>query len=387
MTKASIAETPVLRHMIQLDGLRAFAVLAVLLSHFGAPGNLVVRSLPWGTIGVRLFFVLSGFLITGILLRCRDQRSAGQASAGQLLGSFYTRRFLRIFPVYYAVLFAVTLVNIRPTRDLFVWFLTYTSNFHYAARGFQGPGSHFWSLAVEEQFYLVWPWLILFTPQRWLVRLNVAIITLGVGYRCLGVSLGWNVLAVQILPFGCLDSLGLGSLLALFTSGGRTWPLHAHRFASINFWCGLSVLASLALARGMAWGYKLEVALQDWGMAMVFVALVAWGARGMGGLAGKALGWRPLVYIGKISYGIYIYHGFMAVVGPRVFGFLGLRAFYQQFDGLVNTAMTILLASASWNFLEAPINRFKERFSYVGESGKPASGGHRPADSVVLKNI
>ena len=116
--------------MIQLDGLRAFAVLAVLLSHFGAPGNLVVRSLPWGTIGVRLFFVLSGFLITGILLRCRDQRSAGQASAGQLLGSFYTRRFLRIFPVYYAVLFAVTLVNIRPTRDLFVWFLTYTSNFH-----------------------------------------------------------------------------------------------------------------------------------------------------------------------------------------------------------------------------------------------------------------
>jgi peptidoglycan/LPS O-acetylase OafA/YrhL len=137
----------------------------------------------------------------------------------------------------------------------------------------------------------------------------------------------------------------------------------------------------------MAWGYKLEVALQDWGMAMVFVALVAWGARGMGGLAGKALGWRPLVYIGKISYGIYIYHGFMAVVGPRVFGFLGLRAFYQQFDGLVNTAMTILLASASWNFLEAPINRFKERFSYVGESGKPASGGHRPADSVVLKNI
>jgi peptidoglycan/LPS O-acetylase OafA/YrhL len=378
----------IMRHMVQLDGLRALAVLAVLLSHFGGSDNLIAQMLPWGAMGVRLFFVLSGFLITGILLQCRNKKIAGQASGGQLLGKFYTRRFLRIFPVYYALLIAITLLNIRPVRELFWWHLTYLSNFHFALLGgFQGPGSHFWSLAVEEQFYLVWPWLILFTPQRWLVPLNVAMVVLAVGFRSIGVWLGYNNLALQILPIGCLDALGMGSLLAVLTTGGRTWSQPAQRFASISFWCGLSLSAFLSLADRVALGRNLEVAWQVFGLALIFVALVAWGAQGMSGWVGKFLGWRPLVYIGKISYGMYLYHAFMPVVGPRLFGFLGLPAFYQRFDGTLNTALTIALASASWHFFEAPINRLKERFSYAGERGKLVSDGLALADSGVSKTV
>jgi peptidoglycan/LPS O-acetylase OafA/YrhL len=369
--------------MIQLDGLRALAVLAVLLSHFGASNSLIVRSLPWGSMGVRLFFVLSGFLITGILLKCREFQNSGQA-AGGLIGKFYARRFLRIFPVYYAVLFVATLVNIRPVRDYFWWHLTYMSNIRYALQGsFAGPGSHFWSLAVEEQFYLIWPLLVLFVPKRGLVPLNVAIVALAVGFRSLGAAMGWNSLALQIYPLGCLDALGFGSLLAVLTSGGRIWPPAVHRFARVGFWCGLLLLVFLAKVNGEAWGQKLGVALQVFGMALVFVALVAWGARGMGGIAGSFLSWPPLVYIGKISYGMYVYHAFMPVVAPRVFGFFGLHPFYQRFDAILNTILTILLASASWHFFESPINRIKERFSYEGESGKLTRGSQASANNMV----
>jgi peptidoglycan/LPS O-acetylase OafA/YrhL len=379
---------PVLRHMIQLDGLRALAVLAVLLSHFGASSNQIVRCLPWGSMGVRLFFVLSGFLITGILLKCRQEKVTGNLSGGQELGKFYARRFLRIFPLYYAVLFTVALLNIRPVREYFWWHLTYTSNFCYAWQGnFAGPGSHFWSLAVEEQFYLIWPWVILFTPQRCLLPLNVALIALAVVFRSLGAALGWNGLALQILPIGCFDALGMGSLLAMMTSGGRVWTTQTERFAIYSFWSGLVILAILGGANATAWVQKLGDALQVGGMALVFMALVAWGARGMGGGAGKFLSWRPLIYIGKISYGIYVYHPFMSVVGPRVFGFLGINGFYQRFDAILNTAMTIILASASWHFFESPINRLKERFRYEGERLKPAASALSPACSGVSKSI
>ena len=363
-----------LHHMTQLDGLRALAVLSVLFSHFGAQDNLLAHCLPWGPMGVRLFFVLSGFLITGILLRCREQKCSEQASGWHLLRNFYARRFLRIFPVYYAILFTLALINLRPVREYFWWHLSYTSNIIYAWQGeFNGPGSHFWSLAVEEQFYLIWPLLILFMPQRWLMRLSVGVVALAVGFRSLGVWLGYNDLALQILPFGCLDSLGLGSLLAVLTAGGRNWSPSARRFANTSFWCGLLLMAFLSLADGTAWGHKLGVALQVLGMALVFVALVAWAAQGMAGWAGKFLSWRPLVYIGKISYGLYLYHGFMLAVGPREFDFFGFHDFYPRFGAMFNSVVSILVAAASWHFFEAPINRLKERFSYKGGLGNGSS--------------
>src|SRR5262249_40880734 len=151
-------------YMPQLDGLRAVAVLAV-VAHHTLPGPLVDALNP-GAAGVRLFFVLSGFLITGILLGCRE--SMAQQGAGQALASFYARRFLRIFPLYYFALAVVLLAGVQEARDGAAWHLAYLSNVYGVRQGWLGSLAHFWSLAVEEQFYLVWPALVLSLPRPWL---------------------------------------------------------------------------------------------------------------------------------------------------------------------------------------------------------------------------
>jgi peptidoglycan/LPS O-acetylase OafA/YrhL len=149
--------------MAQLDGLRAVAVGAVMLQHFWLGAGLF----DFGAMGVRLFFVLSGFLITGILLKSRELLDSGEQRPSFALGRFYIRRFLRIFPLYYAVLLAAWLLRLWGTRGEMGWHLAYLTNVDLFLRGrWWGDISHFWSLAVEEQFYLVWPLVILLAPRR-----------------------------------------------------------------------------------------------------------------------------------------------------------------------------------------------------------------------------
>src|SRR5438045_1535479 len=147
-------------HMPALDGLRAVAVAAVLFAHFN-PKSWSHPLVRLGHVGVILFFVLSGFLISGILLGSRDDIDDGAVRRSACLRIFYVRRALRIFPIYYLTLFAVTLAGYQPVRERLGWLLSYTENvcavffgadFMYA--------EHFWSLCVEEQFYLVWPAII-----------------------------------------------------------------------------------------------------------------------------------------------------------------------------------------------------------------------------------
>ena len=144
----------------QLDALRGIAVAAVAYSHWIAPRYQF--GIRWGTAGVTLFFVLSGYLISGILLDCRTQSDRPFA-----LRSFYARRFLRIFPLYDLVLLILFAVNLPPVRQTIFWHLTYLSNFYFLHHGgWHGPISIFWTLAVEEQFYLFWPAILLFVPNR-----------------------------------------------------------------------------------------------------------------------------------------------------------------------------------------------------------------------------
>ncbi len=145
-----------------LDGLRALAVLAVVLEHFG-PVHLAELVHP-GRLGVRLFFVLSGFLITGILLEARA--AGGPAATGSILRAFFVRRALRLLPLFYVVL-AISCVFSPSVREGWLWHATYQTN-HYIAilGGWPTAFAHAWSLAVEEQFYLVWPWIILLLPLR-----------------------------------------------------------------------------------------------------------------------------------------------------------------------------------------------------------------------------
>jgi len=322
----------------QLDGLRAVAIMFVMAFHFIPP---VDRYAPLGSIGVRLFFVLSGFLITRILL---DSKGTEISSA---LRSFYIRRGLRIFPLFYLVLALATLINIGPVRDTIGWHVSYLTNVYLFERGsWHGSISHLWSLAVEEQFYLVWPWLVLWLPERRLPMVITAMVCAAPLSRLL---IGGPMNSV--LPLSCADALGAGALLALPRT--RASIMRAGVVIGVPL-----TIAALALR---AAGYSVEVAL-DFGVSLTAAWVVGRAATGFAGTIGAFLTARPVMYLGTISYGLYLYHGFMPyVLGRYVPGFLDMSATMRF--GLLTMA-TLATAAASWRFFEAPILKHKEQLSY-----------------------
>ena len=164
--------------MPQLDTLRAVAVLMVIVAHWMGEYR-TVHALPLGMVGVTLFFVLSGFLITQILLREREAGDSGDEKK-RALGRFYIRRTLRIFPVYYLFLLLLYLSGVPEFREDALWYVFYSVNIlAYDHQSWVGPATHLWTLAVEEQFYLVWPLLILFTPRQHLWKVIAAAVLCG----------------------------------------------------------------------------------------------------------------------------------------------------------------------------------------------------------------
>ena len=351
-------------YMKQLDGLRAFAVIFTMITHFTFSLQGVLALVPWGWMGVRLFFVLSGFLITAILLRTRPEEGRGEA-----LRIFYSRRFLRIFPIYYATLFATALVNIRPVRQTFFWHLTYLSNVYAAVRvPADSPVTHFWSLAVEEQFYLIWPCLMFFLPRRYLLKAMVAAVCIGPITRLVGILLHFEPSGIG--PFAFLDTLGMGAILAYYWDQELGDPEAARKLMRISLWIGLPSFLLLFAAHykqvhwlGMQWlGFPVFF---DLAMAFLFVWLVSSAAHSFPGPVGALLEWKPINYLGRISYGVYVLHAFMPVV---LFYILKWSHFQLPEHSVarffVLVAMSIAVASASWHFFESPINNLKRYFEY-----------------------
>jgi len=309
--------------------------------------------------------VLSGFLITGILLRCRDARGSflrGDARKFQLR-QFYVRRILRIVPLFYAVVLAAAIINIRPARETLLWHLGYASNVLMALQnGWSGPLSHFWTLAVEEQFYLVWPCLILFLPRKFILPTMIGAIAIAPIYRIVSPSLGINPIAIEVLLFGALDFLGIGALLAFFQH------TNAHRWSetarSKTYICAgvvtsLALLASAFLAPRFEWLGMVAAPL-------FFAWLIHKAAHGFDGPLGRGMQWKPLLYLGQISYGLYIFHKLLTTVVPHGFQILHLPYPSNVWVQVVLLMIiNVLLASVSWFVLERPINRLKRHFNYA----------------------
>lgn len=350
-----------------LDGVRALAVLAVLAFHeqFSA--------FPGGFLGVDVFFVLSGYLITDLLVAQWDRR-------GRLnLRSFWVRRARRLLPALAVVLVSVTaaVAVIEPAqlgalRPALVAAMTYSSNWWQAAQhqsyfaGFGPPPplQHLWSLAIEEQFYLVWPLIlvtVLLTGQSRRLRAAVA---------WLGAVASAVAMAVIYVPdadpswvyYGTsthASALLIGAALAL------TWPLRRLRTATRDNVAradiaGLAGIAVLAWAMGHFSGS--DPALYPAGL---FVAALAAGglvlAAATPGSVSRMLSWSPLRWLGLRSYGIYLWHWPVialaaAVAGPGSTG-VGLW--------LVETVTAVTLAAASWRWIEEPIIRNGFRVTVV----------------------
>ncbi len=304
--------------------------------HF-VPG--VDRFAPLGSIGVRLFFVLSGFLITRILLQSR------QWPTGSALKIFYARRALRIFPLFYVVLALAALINIGPVRQTIGWHVTYLTNAYLFDRGsWHGSISHLWSLAVEEQFYLVWPVLMLTLPER---RMPAVLATMMMAAPISRLLIGGAMNAV--LPTSCLDSLGAGALVAL--------PATRRRMISAGFFAGVPLLAgALVLRYSGVSGVALDVVL-DLGVSLTSAWIIGRAARGFEGSVGGVLSARPIVYLGTISYGVYLFHGFMPyVLGRYVGGFIDMS---WPLRAALLTSATVAIAAVSWRVFEKPLLALK----------------------------
>jgi peptidoglycan/LPS O-acetylase OafA/YrhL len=353
--------------MLQLDGLRGLAVLGVMAWHF-LPPYPYLRYAPVGWICVRIFFTLSGFLITGILLRARRQNEEFQGTWWGPVRHFYIRRVMRIFPIYYAVLLVVVLGGVPSARESAAWHALYLSNFVSAASwGGGGSTAHFWSLAVEEQFYLVWPWLIFFVPRRGILWVIMAMFLTGPVYRLVTFLMTENHAAATVIPFGCFDSLAAGALLAWVS---EEWKGRREALARVCLVVGLPLFV-LALALynannvGLAW-----MVVMDMGVGLTTAWVLSRASVGFGGVVGRTLQWSPLLWLGTISYCVYVIHPFIHNLTPHVWERLQWPGLRLRYLVLINTALTLGLATLSWLYFEKPLIRLGRTWAPDGRGAR-----------------
>lgn len=388
MTKRDTIWSPgtPLRYMAQLDALRAFAVGLVLLYHFWRPAR---QSVHFGGIGVRIFFVLSGFLITGILLHSRRQVDGREMGAGPAIRRFYIRRILRIFPLYYLALVIAWFGKVSGARDGIAWHASYLSNLYFFLENAAHPGqwgghvAHLWSLAVEEQFYLLWPWVILFVPPLWLPRIALGMVVAGPVFRAVVLAATGNDLASILTP-GCVDSLGLGAYLAMTAAPEFQGHPQVRQVGVPVLWAGVLLFAVHQAAGGFEGASVFRVAIFDLAVALSAAWLIGRAAQGMGGLASRVLEFAPLRYIGTISYGIYVYHLMLPDLFSRVVRRLGYPDLLAPLGDQTlpylafYSAASVAVAGISWHVFEGPINRLKDRLATSREARAQAIGGHVP---------
>jgi peptidoglycan/LPS O-acetylase OafA/YrhL len=330
-----------------LDGVRGVAVLLVLTGHAAA--------LPTAQHGVQLFFVLSGFLITRILLRGGEEIDNGR-SAAQVFAEFYVRRTLRIMPAYYALLFVGALLDLSYFRMYMPWHAFYGSNvLMWSIGSLLGPVSHFWSLAVEEQFYLVWPLLILVIARKEVIKLCVGAIVIGcIASYALFDAEYFSALLPITQP--CVF-LATGSLLAAVS---RSVDLRRmERICRIPALLGSAALAPIAIPLPL----PLTITITPIMLAALYSWFIVAAASGHRLLA--ALTWMPSRYIGMISYGLYLYH-FPILLAIKV------NWPNNQWAEIIGTvAASFALAALSLRFFEMPIRQCSGRvLSYlIGELG------------------
>jgi peptidoglycan/LPS O-acetylase OafA/YrhL len=321
----------------QLDGLRAIAILAVLIAHF-VPEITTNRYVSIGYLGVELFFVLSGFLITSILLNDRTAIDTGELSRRRAFTVFYGRRSLRIFPTYYlAVLYAVV-AGLGITIRTLPWFATYLTNVFISRNGLPGASTHLWSLAVEEQFYVLWSLVILLMPQRSLVPITTLAIIGGAWFR---VASGLRF-REYLLP-SCMAYLAAGAAIAIYR---RRRPVR-----------GLAPAASFGLA---ALPFFRAAAVPEIIFGAVAVYLVAGAATGFRGPFGMLLESRPMVCVGRISYGLYLFHNFVPEALNKAMRFYGLNSPIVVWR-IAQPIVSLGIAAASWHFIESPLQRWRRR--------------------------
>ena len=355
-------------HLAGLDGVRGLAILMVMAIHFVGDSTphttgqrLVVKAASFGLLGVDLFFVLSGFLITGLLLDAKGQP--------HYFRNFYARRTLRIFPLYYLVLAVVFLVlprvmtpppGLEQVREHQIWLWTYTANFYIAAKSSWNAltyVNHFWSLAIEEHFYLLWPLIVFSFSRETLERVCVGVVFAGLVLR-IGLALGGiSELSISVLTPCRIDTLCVGALLALLArreGGVERLVGRASRGALalgtvvflLSVWCATTKLGLPVLHQVRSTLY-----------ALFFGALSLTSLQREGAL-GRAFRSGVLRFFGKYSYGIYVYHGILTWyllevrADDRLDALLGGHSLAIAAKAVLGVSVSVVVAVASYQLFE-----------------------------------
>jgi peptidoglycan/LPS O-acetylase OafA/YrhL len=374
----------------QFDGLRALAVLTVMVDHFSAdvPNFPLPDWIHLGATGVRLFLVLSGYFITASLRRARDRIDASALSTRETIAAFYWRRLVRIGPAYFLFAGIALLLDFGAIRHSWPWVFTGTVNWMIAWQNQWALAiSHLWSICVQEQFYLFWPLLILLVPRTYMLSAIIAVALAGVAFRVGCVMFDVPLIGRWVLPFGSLDSLAAGA--ALGWCGGRL------RISRGGWLLGLLCLWMLTVAALLRNSdpTKLVSVLVEPLEAVAFVILVARTASGFNGFCGRFLGHPSLVFAGRISYGLYIYHALVAMIFyrwlPEKMRFvITIPSLRLAVFGIA----TVLSAALSWRWLEQPIRRLRadktgKALGPIGLARCEANGVIGPPSSLRAPNI
>ena len=374
-----------LDHIPALDGVRGAAVLLITWYHYATIAVLALnftgkewfypafKILTLGYLGVNLFFVLSGFLITLILLK--------NITAINYLSVFYGRRILRIFPIYYGILFVYFIVapliqgNIASStvvhHQLHLW--TYTTNLAYPNITF-GDLNHLWSLAVEEHFYLLWPILIKFFYKKdMLIPFCISLIIISMLSKIIMTLLSFDSGFIYEFSLNSFDSLALGSLIAIFNGLNKLPAILSKKNINKTFFT-FACLAILDSVSFFKFSHQIAYHFQCFIMLLFFSILIQYVYIFNKGIVFKIFASKILRWFGLYSYGIYIFHLPVQRICSLFyikFDILNLlnnyrlskieKAFVWSFFSFI---ITLIISYLSYNYYEKKLLHFKKYFKY-----------------------
>jgi peptidoglycan/LPS O-acetylase OafA/YrhL len=343
-----------LNYIPEIDGLRTIAILLVILEHWLPPDHPINMYSHNGALGVNLFFVLSGFLIGRILIVEKIKMEiTPNLKIWSLLKIFYIRRSLRIFPIYY-IFITIILISKYPfdITQNFIWLASYTTNIGLVFQNLQlGHLTHLWSLAVEEQFYLILPCLIFIFPKKRMIPMLGFFILAGIFSRVFFYWAGFT--KFSWFTVSVFDFFGFGVLLAYAEIHKIKLPFpRAIPVISLILYIYLSSTFFHFKGRSLI-GIILPT------LPVFYIYIIHYVYKG-NRIVNKILGNKPIVFLGKISYSIYLFHYIVPDITSKILHSNNIL----HFSFIINCIIVVLMSSLSFIFIEKPINRLKLKINY-----------------------
>ncbi len=354
-----MAESP--NRLPSLDGLRAVSILLVIFSHLLGTSGFPMGERAMGSagdvgyLGVRVFFVISGFLITSLLLN--ERARSGTIS----ISGFYVRRAFRIFPAFYAFILAMGVAHLLGGIDLqardVIHAVTFTTNYHHDSRSWEL--GHIWSLSIEEQFYLIWPALFLLSGPRHIGKVALAMVVLGPVFRMIAwVTTHNDDIIMETYPC-VMDAIAVGSVMAVYRTRLDASTSYQSFLRSPLFWAVpvIVLVANAPIEHGFQ--YIVNISIMNAGIALMVDRFT----RVTEGPVFRLLNQRHLAFVGLLSYSLYLWQE----------PFLNHNAHTTFTTWPINVSLAVVCAVASYYLVEKPFLALRDQWSAKRRSRRAAA--------------